>query len=75
MKNYALNVCVKCKRKDWMSVTQKDIENARKNGGLFTRILDHGDHYLELHIDSNGAVRREYISEKLPANIPTIISS
>ncbi len=75
MRDYALNVCCKCKRKDWVPVTQEDRDYASKNGGLFIRIVDHGDHFLELHIDSNGAVRREYISEKTPATITAAISS
>jgi len=75
MHDYALNVCCKCKRKDCVPVTQEDRDYAKKNGGLFTRIVDHDDHFLELHIDSNGAVRREYLSEKTPTNIPATISS
>jgi hypothetical protein len=65
MHDYALNVCCKCKRKDWLPVTQEDRDYATK----------HGDHFLELYIDCNGAVRREYVSEKTPANIPATISS
>ncbi|WP_287582369.1 hypothetical protein [Candidatus Borrarchaeum sp.] len=75
MRDYALNVCCKCKRKDWVPVTQEDRDYASKNGGLFIRIVDHGDHFLELHIDCNGAVRREYLSEKAPAKIPASITS
>jgi len=66
MNDCALNVCEKCKRKDWIPVTQEDLDYAKENGGLFTRIVDHGDHFLELHIDGNGAVRREYIFAKVP---------
>ncbi|MFB0544621.1 MAG: hypothetical protein ACETVN_02810 [Asgard group archaeon] len=75
MRDYVYSYCHKCKRKDWMPVTQENREYAKKYGGLFISIIDHGDHFLELHIDSNGAVRREYISEKVPANILAIISS
>ena len=58
---HAFNICRKCKRKDWIPFSKEDIETARKNGGLFTKILDHNDHIIILKIDSNGAVRREYI--------------
>jgi len=75
MHDYALNVCCKCKRKDWVPVTQENRDYASKHGGLFTRIVDHGDHLLELYIDSNGAVRRQYVSEKTPVNITAAISS
>lgn len=58
---YAFNICKKCKRKDWIPFSQEDIIAANKDGGLFTKVLDHGDHILTLKIDANGAVRREYI--------------
>jgi hypothetical protein len=58
---HAFNICRKCKRKDWIPFSKEDIEDARNNGGLFTKILDHDDHIIILKIDSNGAVRREYI--------------
>jgi hypothetical protein len=75
MKDHAFNVCAKCKRKDWMSITNEDRIYAKKHGGLFIRKLDHGEHLLELHIDMNGAVRRENIYEKAPAKLPAILTS
>ncbi len=60
MKKYAFNVCNKCKRKDWMSITEEDRNYAKKHGGLFVHILDHGEHLLELHIDINGKSTRKY---------------
>ncbi|MFX1464884.1 MAG: hypothetical protein ACFFA5_00215 [Promethearchaeota archaeon] len=56
---HAFNICRKCKRKDWIPFSQEDIDAARKSGGLFTKVLDHGDHIITLKIDANGAVRRE----------------
>lgn len=61
MHKYALNVCEKCKRKDLVSFSQVDINYALDNGGLFTKILDHGDHVITLKIDANGSVRREKV--------------
>lgn len=45
--------------------TKEDEEIALQNGGLFTRILDHGDHILELRVDANGVVRKDYIFRKI----------
>ena len=61
MNKYALNVCEKCKRKDLVYFSQVDINYALDNGGLFTKILDHGDHVITLKIDANGSVRREKV--------------
>ncbi len=44
--------------------SQEDINHALENGGLFTKIVDHGDHVLTLKIDINGSVRRETIFRK-----------
>lgn len=44
--------------------TQDDKEFALQNGGLFTRILDHGDHIIELRVDLHGVVRQDYIFRK-----------
>jgi hypothetical protein len=70
---YAFNICRKCKRKDWIPFSKEDIDDARNNGGLFTKILDHDDHIIILKIDSNGAVRREYIIADMQ-NVQQIIS-
>lgn len=70
---YAFNICRKCKRKDWIPFSQEDINDARKCGGLFTKVLDHGDHIITLKIDANGAVRREYIRAEI-LNIQPIVS-
>ena len=59
---HAFYICTKCKRKDWIPFSQEDINAARKTGGLFTKILDHGDHVIILKIDANGAVRREQLN-------------
>jgi hypothetical protein len=75
MRDYAYSFCFRCKRKEWLPITKEDRAYAKKNGGLFVRRLDHDDHILELHIDAHGAVRRENVLEKVPANIPAIISS
>ena len=45
--------------------TKEDEEFALQNGGLFTRILDHGDHIIELRVDVHGVVRQEYIFRKI----------
>jgi hypothetical protein len=70
---YAFNICGKCKRKDWIPFSQEDIKAARKNGGLFTKVLNHGDHIITLKIDVNGAVRREYILAEM-LNAQPIVS-
>jgi hypothetical protein len=57
----AFNICRKCKRKDWIPFSQEDIDTAKTNGGLFTKVLDHGDHIITLKIDCNGDIRRESI--------------
>jgi hypothetical protein len=64
MQKHAMNFCEKCKKIEMVPFSQEDVDNALENGGLFTKILDHGDHILALKIDSNGAVRRETICEK-----------
>ncbi len=69
---YAFNICRKCKRKDWIPFSQEDIEAARTNGGLFIKVLDHGDHIITLKIDANGAVRREYIRAEILNSQPII---
>ncbi|MFX1519137.1 MAG: hypothetical protein ACFFCD_04380 [Promethearchaeota archaeon] len=75
MHDYAYSFCFRCKRKEWITFSQEDIIEAKKTGGLFKMVLDHDDHFLELQIDVNGAVRRENIIEKVPANISATISS
>jgi hypothetical protein len=60
----ATHICGKCKRKDTITFSQGDLAAAKKSGGLFTRILDHGDHVITLKIDPNGCVRRETILSK-----------
>lgn len=70
---YAFYICRKCKRKDWIPFSQEDINAAIKCGGLFTKVLDHGDHIITLKIDANGAVRREYIHAEI-LNIQPIVS-
>jgi hypothetical protein len=70
---YALNICRKCKRKDWIPFSQEDIVDAQKNGGLFTRLLDHGDHIIILKIDCNGDVRRESILTRV-MNVQPFVS-
>jgi len=70
---YAFNICWKCKRKDWIPFSQEDIITAKKCGGLFTKVLDHGDHIITLKIDANGAVRREYIRAEI-LNVQPIVT-
>lgn len=56
-----VHTCEKCKRRDMLPFSDDDIKTARESGGLFTRILDHGDHLTTLKIDPQGNVRREII--------------
>lgn len=64
MRKHAMNICEKCKRRDMIPFSQEDINHALGNGGLFTKIVDHGDHVIKLKIDPNGVVRRETIFQK-----------
>ncbi len=64
MRDFAYIYCEECKRKDLLQVTKTDREYAKSNGGLFKRVMDHGDHYLEVYIDGYGVTRRFRIHER-----------
>jgi hypothetical protein len=64
MSKLAMNFCDKCKKIEMIPFSQEDINHALENGGLFTKIVDHGDHMLSLKIDCNGSVRRETIFQR-----------
>ncbi len=72
MRDCAYIYCRKCKRKEWILITQDDINYAKSNGGLFKRIMDHGDHFLAVYIDGNGHLRRSLILTKEPVIQPVV---
>ncbi len=67
MKNRKLILyfCEQCGKSGITSFTQDDKDSALEKGGLFTRILDHGNHIIELKVDQHGVVRQEYIFRKI----------
>ncbi len=64
-RTYILYFCEQCGKSKLTDFTQEDKEFALQNGGLFTRILDHGDHIIELRVDVHGVVRQDYIFRKI----------
>jgi len=64
-RTYILYFCEQCGKSGMADFTKEDEEFALQNGGLFTRILDHGDHIIELRVDVHGVVRQEYIFRKI----------
>lgn len=64
-RTYILYFCEQCGKSGMADFTKEDEEFALQNGGLFTRILDHGDHIIELRADVHGIVRQEYIFQKI----------
>ncbi len=58
-RDHVMYFCEVCQKSDVIDMTQEDRELADKNGGLFTRIVNHNNHVLELIIDVNGYVRGE----------------
>jgi len=64
-RTYILYFCEQCGKSGMADFTKEDKEFALQNGGLFTRILDHGDHIIELRVDAHGVVRQEYIFRKI----------
>ena len=64
-RTYILYFCEQCGKSRMTDFTHEDEEFALQNGGLFTRILDHGDHIIELRVDVHGIVRQDYIFRKI----------
>ena len=64
-RTYILYFCEQCGKSKLTDFTKEDKEFALQNGGLFTRILDHGDHIIELRVDVHGIVRQDYIFRKI----------
>ncbi len=59
-KDFIFHVCEICQRKELIEFTEQDRVYAKKDGGLFVKILDHGTHMISLKVDGNGDVRRSH---------------
>jgi hypothetical protein len=64
-RTHILYFCEQCGKSGMTDFSKEDKDYALHHGGLFTRILDHGDHILELRVDTQGVVRKDYIFRKI----------
>ena len=67
-------ICGKCEN---ITVTESELDQARRNHTLFTKAVSHAKlgHVLTFYIDGEGIVRRKYCFDLVQKNIVKIDSS